>query len=120
MSNISRIISLSVAIVTASGCATVFKGKSTPVSVTSDTPGAAVVVDGKPAGVTPMTVDLSNQADAVITVQQNGRQETCKMVSNASVGWVVADVFLTSGLGLIVDWVTHNWNNVAPNSCHVA
>jgi hypothetical protein len=106
--------------VAASGCATVFKGKTTPVSVTSNTPGAAIIVDGKPMGVTPSTIDLSNKTDAVITVQQNGHEESCKVVSNASLGWIVADVFLTSGLGLIIDWATHSWNNVGPNSCHVS
>ncbi len=103
----------------ATGCATAFKGKTTPVEVTSNTPGAAIAVDGKPAGVTPATVEVSNKADAVITVQQNGHEQTCHVVSSASIGWVVADVFLTSGLGLIVDWATHNWNNVTPSSCHV-
>jgi hypothetical protein len=102
------------------GCATAFKGKTTAVSVTSTTPGANVTIDGRAAGVTPLTVDLSNKHDALIVVDANGRSETCKMTSSASAGWIVADVFLTSGLGLIIDWVTHNWNNVAPNACHVA
>jgi len=103
----------------ASGCATAFKAKTTQVSVTSNTPGATVIVDGKPAGVTPLNVELSNKDDSVITVQAGGKEESCKMSSGASTGWIVADVFLTTGVGLIVDWATHNWNNVTPNNCHV-
>ena len=102
------------------GCATVFKGKSTPVSVTSNTPGAQVSVDGRPVGVTPTTVDLSNKTDAVITVAQGGHEETCQMRTSASTGWIIADVFLTSGVGILIDWATHSWNNVGPNVCHVA
>jgi hypothetical protein len=111
--------SLLVSAATLSGCATAFKGKSTPVSVTSATPGATVSIDGRPAGVTPMSVDLSNKTDAEITVASNGKTETCRMRASASVGWVVADVLLTGGIGIIVDWATNNWNNVGPNSCHV-
>jgi PEGA domain len=108
-----------IALSTLCSCATVFKAKTTPVSITSNTPGATVTIDGRPAGVTPLTLELPNKADAMITVASGGKQETCRMVSNASVGWVVADVFLTSGLGLIIDWVTHAWNDVGPNACHV-
>ncbi len=101
------------------GCATVFKSKTSSVAVSSATPGAQVTVDGKPAGVTPTNVEVANQKDAVIIVSANGKQETCQMRTGAATGWVVADIFLTSGLGLIIDWVTHNWNDVEPNACHV-
>lgn len=101
------------------GCATVFKSKTSSVAVSSTTPGAQVSVDGKPAGVTPVNVEVANQKDAVITVSANGKQETCQMRTGASTGWVVADIFLTTGVGLIIDWVTHNWNDVEPGTCHV-
>ncbi len=117
----TRIVLSSVLVAaTLGGCATAFKAKTTQVSVTSNTPGATVTVDGKQAGVTPMTVELSNKADSVITVQAAGHEETCKMSTGASTGWIVADVFLTTGVGLLVDWATHNWNNVTPNNCHAS
>jgi len=100
------------------GCATVLKGKTTPVSVTSNTPGAAVMLNGQPAGVTPTTVQVSNKDDAVISVRQADKEETCKMTTSASTGWIVADVLFSGGIGLIVDWATHSWNNVGPTTCH--
>jgi hypothetical protein len=103
-----------------SGCAAVLKGKTTDVTVTSNTPGAAVTVDGKPAGVTPATIALSNKADAVITVRQADKEESCKMATNASVGWIVADVAFTGGIGVLIDWATHDWNNVQSTTCHVS
>jgi hypothetical protein len=114
------ITALFTAVLTSAGCATAFKAKTTQVAVTSATPGAAVLLDGKQAGVTPMTVEVSNKTDSVITVQANGREENCKMSSGASTGWIIADVLLTTGLGILVDWATHNWNNVTPNNCHVS
>jgi hypothetical protein len=101
------------------GCATALKSKTTQISVTSTTPGASVLLDGKQAGVTPMTVEVSNKAESVITVRNADHEESCKMTTSASTGWIVADVFITGGLGLIVDWATHNWNNVNSNNCHV-
>ncbi len=73
------------------------------------------MLDGKQAGVTPMTAELSNKTDAVITVRNADHEQSCKMIAGASTGWIVADVFLTSGIGLLIDWATHNWNNVTPN-----
>jgi hypothetical protein len=121
MSNTSRIVltSFALASVTLGGCATVLKSKTTPINVTSNTPGAQVFVDGKQTGVTPMTVELSNAAGSVITVHQADHEESCKLESSASIGWIAADVLITGGIGIIVDWATHNWNNVGPSSCHV-
>ena len=102
------------------GCATVFKSKQGSISVTSDTPGARVTLDGNPVGSTPTTVAVSNGKDAVISVEAHGQRKDCSVKSSASVGWVVADIFLTSGLGLIVDWVTHNWNDAGPVECHLS
>jgi hypothetical protein len=100
------------------GCATVLKGKTSPVSVTSNTPGAAVSVNGQPAGVTPTTIQLPTKQDAVITVHQADKEESCKLTTSASTGWVIADVLLSGGFGLIVDWATHSWNNIGPTVCH--
>ena len=104
----------------ATGCATVFKGKTTDIDVTSTTPGAAVTVDGRAVGVTPTRVTLPSQTDATIMVAANGRQDICHLETHASTTWVVADLFLTSGLGLLIDWATHNWNEVGPTYCHAA
>jgi hypothetical protein len=104
----------------AGGCATVFKSKQGSISVTSDTPGARVLLDGNPVGSTPTNVAVSNGKDAVITVERHGKRQDCTIKSEASVGWVVADIFLTSGVGLIIDWVTHNWNDAGPQACHLS
>jgi hypothetical protein len=114
----SKLGKLVISLVACGGCATAFKAKTTSVNVTSNTPGAEVRVDGKQAGVTPVTVDVSNAADAVITVQSSGHEDTCRVSSSASVGWIAADVLLTGGIGVIVDWATHGWNNVDRNTCH--
>jgi PEGA domain-containing protein len=107
------------AIVALGGCATALKSKTTPISVTSATPGATVFVDGKQAGITPMTVELPNATDAVISVHKDDKEESCRLATNASIGWIAADLLLTGGIGIVVDWATHGWNNVGPTACHV-
>jgi hypothetical protein len=113
-------LAIVIAASTLGGCATVFKSKTSTVTVTSDTPGAAVSLDGRAVGVTPTSVAVGNKRDAMIVVSNGGKQHTCQLVSHASAGWVVADVFLTSGLGFVIDWVTHAWNNVDPGECHAS
>jgi hypothetical protein len=54
-----------------SGCATVTGGARDPkVEVTSNPPGATVVVDGQPHGVTPAIVELSRKSDHEVVIQQ--------------------------------------------------
>lgn len=116
----SLVTLLALSSIAAGGCATVFKSKQGSISVTSDTPGARIMLDGTPVGSTPANVSVSNGKDAVITVVANGQRKDCAVKSSASVGWVVADIFLTSGLGLIIDWATHNWNDAGPAECHLS
>src|SRR5580698_7118942 len=45
--------------IAAGGCATVFKSKQGSISVTSDTPGARIMLNGNPVGSTPANVPVS-------------------------------------------------------------
>ena len=55
----------------ANGCATMSHGRSQPVIVRSNPPGARILVAGEPAGVTPDFVTL-NRRGAVITLEKAG------------------------------------------------
>ena len=100
------------------GCATMLKSKSSDITVSSATPGADVLVNGKHVGQTPTKVAVSNKEDQTITVRQGGKEESCKLESSASMGWVVLDI--ATGAGWLVDMVTGNWRNLDGNSCSVA
>jgi uncharacterized protein YceK len=112
------VIALSIALV-APGCAAVLKTKDAPVTVSSATPGSEILVDGQHAGVTPATLHLATTSDHVITVRGAGKEETCHLEGSASAGWIVLDVLVTGGVGLIVDFVTHDWNNLDKSACAV-
>jgi hypothetical protein len=94
------------------------KSKQSEIAVSSSTPGADVLVNGQHVGVTPTKVAVSNKADHLITVRAAGKEESCKLTSSASVGWIVLDI-ATAG-GWIVDLITQNWNNLDRTSCAVS
>jgi hypothetical protein len=43
------------------GCGLLFAGGTTEVTLETDPPGAAVYIDGKPRGTTPLTVEVDNK-----------------------------------------------------------
>lgn len=61
MKKIVHIILISIAILSLSSCATVFTGTSQKLSVTSDPPGADVVINGINKGQTPVTIDVKKE-----------------------------------------------------------
>jgi len=54
------------------GCATVVRGTSQKIPVTSTPVGAKVLVDGKDAGTTPLILKLKRRKPAVIRIEQEG------------------------------------------------
>ena len=75
-----------------SGCATMFKAKTTDFQVTSASQGAQVSLNGQPAGRTPLSLKLSNKQNHVITIEQGGQQTICKVDSGAAGKWVVVTI----------------------------
>ena len=106
-------------LVATTGCAAILKSKDAPLAVSSSTPGADVLVDGQKVGVTPTSIKLSTTAEHVITVRSNGKEESCKVATGASGGWIVLDILFTGGVGLIIDYATHDWNNLDKATCVV-
>jgi erythronate-4-phosphate dehydrogenase len=83
-----RGLAVAVAVLTtvcACGCATVFRGRTQKISVTSDPPGAQVKVGMAPVGVTPIVVDLRRKRDHTVTVELPGYQ-TCQFPVEKELG----------------------------------
>jgi hypothetical protein len=58
------------------GCATMFTGSSQQVTVSSQPPGARVIVNGGYSGVTPVSLLLKTERDYTVTLQREGFQDT--------------------------------------------
>jgi hypothetical protein len=80
-------------------------------------PGSEVLVNGASVGKAPVTLALSNKIDHTVTYRTESGDKGCTIQSKASVGWIVADVFLTVLVGLVVDVATKNVNNLEPQGC---
>ena len=95
-------------LVSSAGGATFIRGNTTTVTVRSDAPGAEVVVDGEPRGVTPFAMALDHTVDHDVVVRLG------------AAGWVVLDFFATGIIGIAVDAVTGAWRALSQESIYVA
>ena len=62
------------AILFASGCASIIKGTSQTVSINSNVEGADVIVNGERVGTTPFTGPIKRKSGTTVTVRKTGYQ----------------------------------------------
>jgi hypothetical protein len=58
------------------GCATMFTGSTQQLTVSSQPPGARVMVNGAYSGVTPVALLLRTEHDYILTLQREGYRDT--------------------------------------------
>jgi hypothetical protein len=96
-----RIAALAGAVFFAGGSATIIKGTSQPVTITTSPPGATVYVDQQPVGVSPITVSLKH-ADHAVSASLPGYGPGYARLTTSFSGWSL----LAFPLGMIVDAIT--------------
>jgi hypothetical protein len=79
------------------GCASIVKGTTQAVPISSDPSGADVLVDGNLVGTTPTTVELKRKTDHLITIQKKDYEPKAVPVVK-SVGGAVWGNILAGGL----------------------
>ncbi len=91
-----------IAVLLASGCASMQGGRSPVVLVESEPPGARILVGGEPVGLTPNFVELKRR-DAVITLERDGflteEVEVPRSVTGAVMGNVLLGAWLFRAAG---------------------
>lgn len=55
-----------------SGCATIISGSNQTITVNTDVPGAQVMLNGMPLGITPLIVSIKRGQEGVLSVQMPG------------------------------------------------
>jgi PEGA domain len=103
----------------AQGCATVIKGSTQPIPVTSDPSAADILLDGKLVGQTPKTLALKRSNNYLVTIQKTGFvQQSVPLVKD--IGGAVWGNVLAGGLiGWGVDAASGAQYNLAPASVYV-
>lgn len=74
--------------------------------------GAAVLVDGRHMGQTPVRLRLEPDSTYLVTFRKSGYADaTTTLSTRARSGWMVLDVF-SGVLGFAMDYETNNWTFV--------
>jgi hypothetical protein len=101
------------------GCATVIKGSSQSIQVSSDPPAADILLDEKLVGQTPKTLALKRNSNYLITVQKNGFEQQSVPVVKDVGGAVWGNMLLGGMVGWGVDAASGAQYNLLPASVTV-
>jgi len=106
---VSAVLLLSVVFVF-SGCATIFKGDSSKLGLTSNPQGAIVYANGAEiCSSTPCAVKLKSNQSWNLLFKKEGFKEKTILVSNkVGVGWVILDILVWI-VPMVIDAVTGAW-----------
>lgn len=102
-----------------SGCATIVKGTTQVIPVSSDPTGARVTVDSSPAGTTPTTVTLNRKQNHMVVIEKDGFAPESIAVTKSMGGAVAGNIIAGGLIGWGVDAMTGAQYNLAPNTINV-
>jgi len=99
------------------GCATMFKGNSSKIDLSSDPSSADVYVNGNLTGKTPVKLKLESKLIYHIEFKKERYEtKTYTITNSVGGGWVILDVLLTGLLGIVVDAATGAWYELDQNN----
>lgn len=110
--NISNLAVVLTLVLVLSGCATIFKGEYTDVSIQSEPDGTRVFINGEYYGQTPLRLELKTNQSYTIEFKRDGFKTQVRHIKNKiGVGWVVLDI--VCGLyPVVIDALTGAWYNL--------
>lgn len=101
------------------GCATIVKGTTQAIPVSSEPTGARVSVDGSAHGTTPTTVTLSRKANHMVTIEKKGFQSESVAVTKSMSAAVAGNIIAGGLVGWGVDAVSGAQYNLNPSTINV-
>ena len=100
------------------GCATVIKGTTQSIGITSEPSGAWVRVDGEDEGMTPVVVNMKRSKDHTVVMGKDGYKNHEATILRRPGGWIWGNIFIGGLIGLVVDLITSANNNLVPEKVH--
>ena len=101
------------------GCATIVQGTKQKIEVSSDPPGATVLVDGETAGTTPIKLKLSTPRNHILVFTKEGYKEEKVALSRALGSAACGNIFIWGPAGWAVDGLTGSQYRLVPDKVHV-
>lgn len=101
------------------GCASIVKGTTQPIPVTSDPTGADVKLDGNKLGQTPLKVEAKRKADHLITIEKAGYQTESVAVTRNIGGAVFGNILAGGLIGWGVDAISGAQYNLTPTTINI-
>lgn len=96
------------------GCASIIHGTTQKIGISSSPTGAAVSVDNKAYGNTPLFADLKRGEEHIITIEVPGYEKTQLTVTKKLSGWVWGNILFGGLIGLGVDAMTGGLYDLTP------
>jgi hypothetical protein len=103
----------------ASGCATVVNGTTQKVGVSSNPPGAHVLIDNQIQVYTPASVDLSRSQSHTFYFRKEGYQDDSFVLTSGTSGWVFGNIIAGGLIGGMVDFATGAARKLSQDQIHV-
>ena len=102
------------------GCASIVKGTTQAIPVSSDPTGAEVKLDGNRIGQTPMTVEAKRKSDHLLTLEKTGYQSESVAITRNIGGAVFGNIVAGGLVGWGVDAISGAQYNLTPATINVA
>lgn len=106
---------LAVSVLVVTGCATIVSTKTQLVSFQSAPSGATVLIDGRPIGQTPLSIQLERKTNQALVIRKEGYKEFSTTLSTTLNGWFFGNIVLGGLLGSTTDAATGAMHEYAPN-----
>ncbi|HAX61503.1 MAG TPA: hypothetical protein DCX95_02945 [Elusimicrobia bacterium] len=106
-----------------SGCATITKGSQRQIMFNSEPSGAKIfdTSSGAMLGRTPTSLKLSSSKDHSIKMVKDGYEPSMVNINKGmGTSYLIWDILLWGGTGIIVDAVTGAWNDLEPSQVNAS
>jgi len=102
-----------------SGCATIVKGTTQDIPISSDPAGARITIDGRPSGTTPTKVTMDRKHSHMVTLEAENYEVENIAVTNSMGGAVAGNIIAGGLVGWGVDAVSGAQYNLHPDTVTV-
>ncbi len=99
------------------GCATILRGTGHGIGISSQPPGAEVIVDNQSYGVTPVSAKLRRKDNHHLQIKLEGYEPYEVILTRQTSGWVFGNILFGPGviIGIAVDAISGGMYSLKPD-----